>query len=138
MNNFDDLMLSLLQYAYDHKISYTLTTKLDPYTPPVSKPENKMMIINMNWHCHEAIPFQTAHELGHIVNRDEGILYYSPGSFKHRFERAASLKALDIILPMYIAYGDGESPRNYQTVMEQLCIPGYLENDVHKKLERLS
>ena len=95
------------------------------------------MIINLNWHNHNEIPFSLAHEIGHVVNGDVGRLYYAPGSFGQRFERQANLTALQIILPIYIDANEGMVPNNYQTVMEQLQIPQVLENDVKLQFSKL-
>ncbi|BDZ31271.1 ImmA/IrrE family metallo-endopeptidase [Lactiplantibacillus brownii] len=136
-DKFDYFMERLLQYAFDHKIGYILTKKLDPYTPSLALPEDNRMIINLNWHNHNEIPFSLAHEIGHVVNGDVGKLYYAPGSFDKRFERQANLTALKLILPLYIDANDGLVPNNYQTVMDQLQIPQLLENDVKEQFSKL-
>lgn len=136
-DKFDFFMERLLQYAFDRNIGYTLTLQLNPFTPSLALPEDNRMIINLNWHNHNEIPFSLAHEIGHVVNGDVGRLYYAPGSFGQRFERQANLTALQIILPIYIDANEGMVPNNYQTVMEQLQIPQVLENDVKLQFSKL-
>ncbi|WP_404411660.1 ImmA/IrrE family metallo-endopeptidase [Lactiplantibacillus xiangfangensis] len=130
-------MERLLQHAYDHDIGYTLTRKLDSRTPSFAQCEKRRMFINMNWYNHDEIPFSIAHEMGHIENGDVGELYYSPGSFKSKYERAANLKALEMIFPIYVDANQGMIPHNYQTVMDQLQIPQCLENDVRAKFAKI-
>lgn len=127
-----------MKYAFDHKIGYTLTRKVSPHAPSFSKPEKRRMIINMGWYNHAEIPFTIAHEIAHIENGDSGELYYSPGSFKHKYEREANLRALDIIMPIYLRVNDGIIPSNYQTIVEQLEIPQFMANDVRVQLIKLS
>lgn len=136
-DKFEFFMEKLLQYAFDNNIGYTLVKKLDPYTPSFVAADQRHMFINMSWHNRNEIPFSIAHEIGHIVNGDVGELYYSPGSFKSRFERGANLKALELLLPIYVDANQGMIPHNYQTVMEQLQIPQCLDNDVRVQLFKL-
>ena len=102
----------LMQYAWDHGISCILTDKLDAYTPSSAKPENNIVLINLKWHNPSEIAFQMAHELGHVINHDEGILYFSSFSNKSKYERMANLEALKIL------------------IMENFGIPKRLEDDV--------
>lgn len=125
----DTMVTKLMQYAYDHAITCVLTSKLDSHTPSSSRPDNHIVLINMNWHNANEIPFQFAHELGHVVNADEGILYYSSFSNKSKYERAANMTGLDILIPIYLSI-TGYTANNVTPFMEQFGIPNYLEADV--------
>ncbi len=57
-----------MQYAWDNGISCVLTDKMNEYTPSSAKPENKIILINLNWYNQSEIVFQMAHEIGHVVN----------------------------------------------------------------------
>lgn len=119
-----------MQYAFDNGISCVLTNKMNEYTPSSAKPDNKIILVNLNWHKQAEIIFQMAHEIGHVVNKDEGILYYSSFSNKAGYERNANLKALDILVPIYIEVIGEDSINNISPFMEAFCIPERLEEDV--------
>lgn len=136
-DKFEVFMERLLQYAFDSKIGYILTKNLEPYTPSVAVPEDNQIIINMNWHNHDEIPFSLAHEIGHFVNGDTGTLYYTSNTFMQKSEREANLRALELILPIYADINQGMVPNNYQTVMNQLQIPQCLDNDVRVQLFKM-
>lgn len=120
----------LMQYAWDNGISCVLTDKMNEHTPSSAQPKNKIILINLNWYNQSEIIFQMAHEIGHVINNDEGILYYSSFSNKSSYERNANLKALDILIPIYLdIIGDYTSDSVFP-FMEAFCIPNRLENDV--------
>lgn len=120
----------LMQYAFDNGISCVLTDKMNEYTPSSAKPDNKIILINLNWHNPEEVIFQMAHEIGHVINKDEGILYYSSFSNKSSYERSANIKALEILIPMYIEIIGDYTSDSVSPFMETFCIPSRLENDV--------
>ncbi|GEO66222.1 ImmA/IrrE family metallo-endopeptidase [Levilactobacillus brevis] len=119
-----------MQYAWDNGISCVLTDKMNEHTPSSAQPKNKIILINLNWYNQSEIIFQMAHEIGHVINNDEGVLYYSSFSNKSSYERNANLKALDILIPIYLdIIGDYNSDSVFP-FMEAFCIPNRLENDV--------
>ncbi|MCG0639224.1 hypothetical protein IMAU10585_01917 [Lactiplantibacillus plantarum] len=120
----------LMQYAWDHGISCILTDKLDAYTPSSAKPENNIVLINLKWHNPSEIAFQMAHELGHVINHDEGILYFSSFSNKSKYERMANLEALKILIPIYLSEVDTYADNSVMPFMEKFGIPKRLEDDV--------
>ncbi|MFO1550731.1 ImmA/IrrE family metallo-endopeptidase [Lactiplantibacillus plantarum] len=120
----------LMQYAWDNGISCILTDKLDEYTPSSANPDKNIVLINLKWHNPSEIAFQMAHELGHVINQDEGILYFSSFSNKSKFERQANLKALDILIPIYLNEVDTYSDNSVMPFMESFGIPTRLEDDV--------
>lgn len=125
----DIMITKLMQYAYDNDITCVLTSKLNSHTPSSSRPDNHIVLINMNWHKSNEIPFQFAHELGHVLNEDEGILYYSSFSNKTKYERAANMTGLDILIPIYIDV-TGYTYDNILPFMNQFGIPSGLQDDV--------
>lgn len=120
----------LMQYAWDNGISCVLTEKMNEYTPSSAKPENKIILINLNWHNQLEIAFQMAHEIGHVINNDEGVLYYSSFSNKSSYERNANLKALEILIPIYLDIIGDYTSNSVSPFMQAFCIPDRLENDV--------
>lgn len=71
--NYDKLMQYLMNYAmFDCHIGVEFTNKLPSYAPSVSynKP-GKLIIMNANWLHPTQIPFQLAHEIGHVLHENE-------------------------------------------------------------------
>lgn len=131
----DEIITKLMQYAFDHNIGMVMTHELGDHTPSASRPDNKMIVINLNWYDKREIPFQMAHELGHVINQDEGILYYSSFSNRSSYERAANMTGLDILIPIYVDV-TGYSCDNISPFMEQFGIPAYLGGDVIKRFKK--
>jgi len=120
----------LMQYAWDNGISCVLTDKMNEHTPSSAQPKNKIILINLNWYNQSEIIFQMAHEIGHVVNHDEGVLYYSSFSNKSSYERNANLKALEILIPIYLDIIGDYTSSSVFPFMQAFCIPDRLENDV--------
>lgn len=131
----DVIIIKLMQYAYDHDINVILTGSLGSHTPSASRPDSNTIVVNTNWHEKKEIPFQMAHELGHVINHDEGILYYSSFSNKSSYERAANMTGLDILIPIYIDI-TGYSYNNVFPFMNQFGIPYRLQDDVLNKFKQ--
>lgn len=131
----DIIIVNLMKYAYDHKITVILTNHFDGHTPSASRPDTKTIVVNTNWHEEKEIPFQMAHELGHVVNGDEGTLYYSSFSNKSKYERAANMTGLDILIPIYVD-ATGYTFNNVSPFMEQFGIPNYLLNAVISRFKK--
>ena len=94
-------MNSLLDYLY--KLIYDMgfgleVCKLPPHFPSRFVPKYNLIIINSNWHNKQEIPFTVAHELGHAINGDNGVMYYShsatPNSKAEAGANSFSLKLL--------------------------------------------
>lgn len=73
MNNLLDYLYGLI---YDYGFGLEIK-KLPPYFPARYIPAYNLIIINSNWHNKKEIPFTVAHELGHALNGDNGVMYYS-------------------------------------------------------------
>ncbi|WP_341780456.1 ImmA/IrrE family metallo-endopeptidase [Levilactobacillus sp. HBUAS70063] len=131
----ENIITKLMQYAYDHGITCVLSSDLSNYTPSSSRPDNRIVLINMNWHDQKEIPFQFAHELGHVMNEDEGILYYSSFSNKSKYERGANMTALDILIPIYLS-ATGYTVDNVFPFMKQFSIPASLSDDVIARFKK--
>lgn len=94
-------MNSLLDYLYkliyDNGFGLEIC-QLSPDFPSRYIPEYKLIIINSNWHNRKELPFTVGHELGHAINGDDGIMYYSNsarGSLKA--EAGANLYSLKLL-----------------------------------------
>ena len=82
----DSLIEWLVNYAFDHNIGVVLTPALQPHTPSTSDGTTRLVVINMNWYRKTEIPFALAHEIGHVINGDQGVHAYT-ATLKTRAKR---------------------------------------------------
>lgn len=121
----DDLMTKLLNFAFKKGISVTVANVLNPYTPCASRPSKHAIVINSNWHNPQEICLQTAHEIGHVLNEDAGVLYYCSTASHNSIEFKASQTGIDILVSLYFSNTIQEEA-NLDTFVNQLSIPSYL------------
>lgn len=127
----NDFITKLLNYALDHGIGFQLT-KLKKNMPSFAIQKHKFIIINVNWENSSESPFQIDHEIGHVLNEDDMNLYNSKvKNYRFAYEHNANRKALKILLPMYLYYIE-YSVNNVYIILNQLCIPTNLADDVRK------
>ncbi|MCL0330668.1 ImmA/IrrE family metallo-endopeptidase [Apilactobacillus xinyiensis] len=119
---YDDILKDLLNYAFDHGIGIEMV-HANFNTPCLVFNESKLIILNLNWNKWQ-LPFAFAHEIAHILNKDENCLYQN-SSYKIKFEYSADVKALEILIPIYVDYSH-YSVDNVYPLMEQLKIPNRL------------
>lgn len=129
----DDVVTYLLNFAMKHKIGFLTQPNWNENWPSVSIPERRFMIINLNWRNQRELPFQIAHEISHILNDDEGILYYTTSNSKSQIECGANESAIQIL----IDYCDKLGLEHYNIIkfMDVFGIPANLEYMVVDKLE---
>lgn len=130
-----DLMEWLANYAFSHNIGYILTHMLDKDTPSTSYGEQRLVIINMEWHIKYEVPFSFAHEIGHIMNGDKGINKYSAESVSTKEEYQANLTAIQLLIT-YCHKNDIEI-NNPVVFCEKFGIPDNLEYVVSLKLKKI-
>lgn len=92
----DDIISWLANYAFDHGIGVTMSTDLSPNCPSFALANPKNIVINLNWSPRAEIPFSMAHEIGHVINGDNG--HYQLTSVAHsKAEHDANLVAFQIL-----------------------------------------
>ncbi len=126
VSSMDNLITQLLNYALFNKHIAVHTASLSPKTPCAADPSKHTIIINTNWHTKKELPLQIAHEIGHVLNEDEGVLYYSTTASHNSIEYAASQTGINILVNLYfkdVPAGDA----NLNTFVKQLAIPSYME-----------
>ncbi|QLE63692.1 putative prophage protein [Furfurilactobacillus rossiae] len=122
-----NLIDRLLAFAKQHQINVILSTTMSPNTPPAANPALNKVLINLNWPNQNQIAFQLAHELGHVLNNDAGILYGCPQASHNSIEFAASKRGIQLLIDLYFA-DIAVSDANSACFIHQLCIPSYLVN----------
>lgn len=122
----DENLRLVLNYAMDHQIGFQCTDVLSPITPCGSNPKRRMILINTNFHDKIQLPYQAAHEVGHVLNQDEGCLYMFSYS-KASAEGGANKRAIDILIPMYFADINQEDA-NVQRFLDAFHIPSKMSD----------
>ncbi|NVY96622.1 ImmA/IrrE family metallo-endopeptidase [Lactobacillus sp. DCY120] len=92
----DDLITYLLNYAFDHGYGSEILNDAPADWPSVASPELKLVFINLNWCRPREIPFQIAHEIGHLLSGDvcqQNDLYH----LQLQVENRADLQAIKIL-----------------------------------------
>lgn len=93
----DELMLSLTDYTWLHHIGL----EIGPFKPTFRSralPDDNLIIINTNWKDEAEVPFSFAHELGHIINGDDGVRYYDSATIRDKSEYQANIFAIKYML----------------------------------------
>lgn len=127
----NDIMASLMNTAMDRGYGVIVENKFSKQTPSAVNPQTKIIVVNGNWHDQDQLPFQLAHEIGHLINKDDSnCLYFSPS--KHGIEGRANRQAIKLLLPYYT---DERPLEDFNSVdfMKAFKIPQYLENVVNEE-----
>lgn len=129
----NDVITYLMNIAFDNKIVINFFDNLDPNTPPGSDVETRRIAMNSRWHNKSEIPFQLAHELGHILSDQQStkILYFTP--YKYGMELEANEYAISLLLPMYLEDKNKEDI-NVHRFMDTFSIPYHLEDVVIQEI----
>lgn len=126
----DEIMRWLCKFAYDHNIAVTIDNVHFKSDVP-STCYDKHVLINTNWDKKEELPFIFAHELGHALNDDDGVLYYSTSASQSKIESEANSQAIDIMLEYSQAID--ETPADYLTFMHSYNVPSFLDDEVKRR-----
>lgn len=103
--NYDELLVYLMNYAFDHKIGIKWTRKLPAFAPPASfdRP-GKLIVMNAKWPNALDFPFQFAHEIGHVLH--ESSRYYDLNRTTHNKGEAFANKFAIKLLRQYCLDND--------------------------------
>lgn len=127
--NREDLIEYLLNFAFKHKIAYTLVQS-EPDDPAVSFKQERKMYINTNWRNPDEIPFMIGHEIGHLMLGDQGVMYYGSFAGQNSEEHSADLYSLKLI------YDYSSKNRDYfqepATFIQSYGIPNRMMNAAQK------
>ena len=123
----NEMLANVLNYAYDHNISYSMVPFDNSETPPTCDTELRLIVLNSNWYQPNEMAFQAAHECSHVLNGDRGKFKYSNFYFKSRTEGNANKRALSIVIPMYFNDLEADEANLFQ-FMNDLAIPSWLED----------
>lgn len=127
------IMNGLMNQAFNDGFNVIKEDKFTPYTPAAVNPSNKIIVLNSNWHKPNQLPFQLAHEMGHLLNNDgeSSCLYFSPS--KHGIEGNANRTAIKLLLPYYLEDNIFEHVSSTK-FMELLNMDQYLDDMVQEEI----
>ncbi|RHW49696.1 ImmA/IrrE family metallo-endopeptidase [Bombilactobacillus bombi] len=123
----DNLITYLLNYAFDHGYGYEILNDAENDWPSLAYPELNLIFINMNWHNQNELPFQIAHEIGHMIDGNACHMYND----KIKVEDHADLHAIEILKQYSLDYDF--CINNPIVFAQQFCIPYRLYNVVESK-----
>lgn len=101
----NNLVEYLLNYALEHKINLKVVRLRKDYVSNCI-PEERLIVINSSLYNEPYYPFMIAHEIGHIMNGDSGVLYFQAPTAKYSTEHEADLFALDLLYKYSCKKGD--------------------------------
>lgn len=95
--NLDKLLTYLINYAFDHHIGVEFTKKLPSSAPSISYNEpGNLIIMNLEWLYPTQIPFQLAHEIGHVLFETEEYFHLNDLTIR-KGESAQNLFAIKLL-----------------------------------------
>lgn len=130
----NEYLKAVLNWGFEQGVGYQLCYRLSPVTPSGSNPKSKTVVINMNWHDPAQLPYQAAHEIGHVLNQDSGSLYMFTPS-KVRYEGEANKRAIDILVPIYFEDVYPEDA-NIQEFLDSFHIPEKMRDWAKDSIQR--
>lgn len=140
----NDLLNYICGLIWKHHLGVELCHLKDKHFRSRYLPSEKLIIINTNWWNRSEIPFMAAHELGHYINGDKGVMYYDHNySYQEHDainrnddvfkESQADLYSLNLIWDYAASQGyTCEEPYEF---MQQFGIPERMTNIVAKKFK---
>ena len=123
----NDLIDWLCEFSFNNNVGFELKS-MDKDMVSFAIPDINMVFININYHNQNEIPFQFAHEIGHVLDHDTGLNNFSAPSEYIGEEYQANLQAIHII--MKFCEDNNIKIDNYINFMNCFSIPKSLINVV--------
>lgn len=98
-----DLEKYVQLYADIHHIHVFKQTRF----PTCSDPQNHTVFINLNEVAERNMSFSIAHEIGHLINRDNGAVYRASDKNRDVMEENANIFAIKLVLSYYTQINKG-------------------------------
>lgn len=92
-----DLEKYVQLYADSHHIYVFKQTRF----PTCSDPQNNTVFINLDEVAEKNMSFSIAHEIGHLINRDNGTVYRTSDKNRDAMEEDANIFAIKLVLSYY-------------------------------------
>lgn len=136
----DNILEDLYQIAYDNGIGVVLDRTLSTACPSIADTETNKILINLNQPAlKNQLPFQTAHEISHVLLHHKsrhGLGFHGEYSDPH-MELSANRGAIRMLLPYY-ADERSVGQLNFREFMDYFMIPDHLEKTVIEEFQTLA
>lgn len=129
----DELIRWLLNYAFDKGINYIITDQLDEDIPSCAIPNKSTIIINSKYGKPTELPFTIAHEIGHVLNGEADVLYFSGFNNHSKIEMRANRRAVKLLLEYCNCHDLSLEPAKFA---ETFGIPSSFEDMVKEESAR--
>lgn len=129
----DELIRWLLNYAFDKGINYIITDQLNEDVPSCAIPNKSTIIINSKYGKPTELPFTIAHEIGHVLNGEADILYFSGFNNHSKIEMRANRRAVKLLLEYCNCHDLALEPAKFA---ETFGIPSSFEDMVKEESVR--
>lgn len=129
----DELIRWLLNYAFDKGINYIITDQLNEDVPSCAIPNKSTIIINSKYGKPTELPFTIAHEIGHVLNGEADVLYFSGFNNHSKIEMRANRRAVKLLLEYCNCHDLALEPAKFA---ETFGIPSSFEDMVKEESAR--
>ena len=129
----DELIRWLLNYAFDKGINYIITDQLNEDVPSCAIPNKSTIIINSKYGKPTKLPFTIAHEIGHVLNGEADVLYFSGFNNHSKIEMRANRQAIKLLLEYCNCHDLSFEPVQF---LENFGIPATFEDLVKEESAR--
>lgn len=129
----DELIRWLLNYAFDKGINYIITDQLNEDIPSCAIPNKSTIIINSKYGKPTELPFTIAHEIGHVLNGEADVLYFSGFNNHSKIEMRANRRAVKLLLEYCNCHDLSLEPAKFA---ETFGIPSSFEDMVKEESAR--
>ncbi|WP_048705231.1 ImmA/IrrE family metallo-endopeptidase [Companilactobacillus ginsenosidimutans] len=127
----DELLEFLFNYAIDHGIGFVMMKDAKPNWPSVSVPDSGLIFINRNIANQNELPFQVAHEIGHMICNEDYPQSNVSNTVKLKCEKQANEFAIELLLK-YCRFTDNEI-ENPLEFMNEFDIPDKFQALIRSK-----
>lgn len=124
---------SIKPVDFDNGINYILTDQISPNVPSCAIPSKNTIIINAKYGNQKELPFTIAHEIGHILNNEADVLYFTGFSNHSKIEMRANRRAVKLLLEYCNCHDLALEPAKFA---ETFGIPSSFEDMVKEESAR--
>lgn len=136
LETMQNLINNISQVATEHDILITWINGLAPTTPSVCDGKN-VILMNINYHPINELPFILCHEIAHCLHQDGHYLTLAQrqniNAIDYHSEGKANQLALKILLKTYKeVFNQNDNEINLYSFMKYLVIPAKLEQELRR------
>ena len=110
----------VFDWAWARGIGYTSSSLFAPDSVCKAVPSNRLIIVNTNYHDQQQLPFQAAHEVGHIMSCDLAPVAFTTSKIGR--EGRANRFAINLLVPWFYDEID-QSAANSRWFLKSFHLP---------------